>query len=148
MSLWQDLSGFGARREGEAVALLTSNRETLPCRLLAGRRHAMRGRLYYTAKAKKKGKVMIKVHPCSRLCFCRCWACFKEVTGAGIRGRGTGAGAPGLQASSPASGGTPDLHPWAADSTQSGPWLVFFPACPVSLLRRQRSLSLGLPLPE
>uniref|UniRef100_A0A8C2NRD0 Transmembrane protein 63C n=1 Tax=Capra hircus TaxID=9925 RepID=A0A8C2NRD0_CAPHI len=43
------------------------------------RRHAMRGRLYYTAKAKKKGKVMIKVHPCSRLCFCRCWACFKEV---------------------------------------------------------------------
>nr|XP_031535149.1 calcium permeable stress-gated cation channel 1 isoform X2 [Vicugna pacos] len=43
------------------------------------RRHAMRGRLYYTAKAKKKGKVMIKVHPCSRLCFCKCWACFKEV---------------------------------------------------------------------
>ncbi|XP_073656296.1 calcium permeable stress-gated cation channel 1 isoform X2 [Tursiops truncatus] len=43
------------------------------------RRHAMRGRLYYTAKAKKKGKVMIKVHPCSRLCFCKCWVCFKEV---------------------------------------------------------------------
>ncbi|XP_032477466.1 calcium permeable stress-gated cation channel 1 isoform X2 [Phocoena sinus] len=43
------------------------------------RRHAMRGRLYYTAKAKKKGKVMIKIHPCSRLCFCKCWACFKEV---------------------------------------------------------------------
>ncbi|KAM9092163.1 calcium permeable stress-gated cation channel 1 [Megaptera novaeangliae] len=43
------------------------------------RRHAMRGRLYYTAKAKKKGKVMIKIHPCSRLCFCKCWVCFKEV---------------------------------------------------------------------
>nr|XP_030687733.1 calcium permeable stress-gated cation channel 1 isoform X3 [Globicephala melas] len=45
------------------------------------RRHAMRGRLYYTAKAKKKGKVMIKVHPCSRLCFCKCWVCFKEHPG-------------------------------------------------------------------
>ncbi|XP_039088130.1 calcium permeable stress-gated cation channel 1 isoform X1 [Hyaena hyaena] len=43
------------------------------------RRHAMRGRLYYTAKAKKNGKVMIKIHPCSRLCFCSCWTCFKEV---------------------------------------------------------------------
>ncbi|XP_071069854.1 calcium permeable stress-gated cation channel 1 isoform X2 [Dasypus novemcinctus] len=43
------------------------------------RRHAMRGRLYYTAKAKKSGKVMIKVHPCSRLCFCKCWTCFKQV---------------------------------------------------------------------
>uniref|UniRef100_A0A671FQB8 Transmembrane protein 63C n=1 Tax=Rhinolophus ferrumequinum TaxID=59479 RepID=A0A671FQB8_RHIFE len=43
------------------------------------RRHAMRGRLYYTAKAKKYGKVMIKTHPCSRLCFCKCWTCFKEV---------------------------------------------------------------------
>ncbi|XP_032764095.1 calcium permeable stress-gated cation channel 1 [Rattus rattus] len=43
------------------------------------RRHAMRGRLYYTAKAKKTGKVMIKVHPCSHLCFCKCWTCFKEV---------------------------------------------------------------------
>ncbi|XP_076979288.1 osmosensitive cation channel TMEM63C isoform X2 [Tamandua tetradactyla] len=43
------------------------------------RRHAMRGRLYYTAKAKKSGKVMIKTHPCSRLCFCECWTCFKKV---------------------------------------------------------------------
>lgn len=43
----------------------------------------MRGRLYYTAKAKKTGKVMIRVHPCSRLCFCRCCTCFKEVTGTG-----------------------------------------------------------------
>ncbi|XP_060037310.1 calcium permeable stress-gated cation channel 1 isoform X2 [Erinaceus europaeus] len=42
------------------------------------RRHAMRGRLYYTAKA-RKGKVRIKLHPCSRLCFCKCWTCFKEV---------------------------------------------------------------------
>ncbi|XP_006884715.1 PREDICTED: transmembrane protein 63C [Elephantulus edwardii] len=43
------------------------------------RRHAMRGRLYYTAKAKKTGKVMIRVHPCSRLCFCECWTCFRKV---------------------------------------------------------------------
>ncbi|CAK6431881.1 unnamed protein product [Pipistrellus nathusii] len=43
------------------------------------RRHAMRGRLYYTAKAKKHGRVMIRIHPCSRLCFCKCWTCFKEV---------------------------------------------------------------------
>ncbi|XP_003472371.1 calcium permeable stress-gated cation channel 1 isoform X1 [Cavia porcellus] len=43
------------------------------------RRHAMRGRLYYTARAKKTGKVMIRIHPCSRLCFCSCWTCFKEV---------------------------------------------------------------------
>ncbi|KAG3260627.1 osmosensitive cation channel TMEM63C [Ictidomys tridecemlineatus] len=44
------------------------------------RRHAMRGRLYYTAKAKKTGgKIMIRIHPCSRLCFCRCCTCFKEV---------------------------------------------------------------------
>ncbi|KAM6202662.1 calcium permeable stress-gated cation channel 1 [Rhynchocyon petersi] len=43
------------------------------------RRHAMRGRLYYTAKAKKSGKIMIKVHPCSRLCFCECWTCFQKV---------------------------------------------------------------------
>ncbi|XP_062946222.1 calcium permeable stress-gated cation channel 1 [Cynocephalus volans] len=43
------------------------------------RRHAMRGRLFYTAQAKKTGKVMIRIHPCSRLCFCKCWTCFKEV---------------------------------------------------------------------
>ncbi|XP_045418988.1 calcium permeable stress-gated cation channel 1 isoform X3 [Lemur catta] len=43
------------------------------------RRHAMRGRLFYTAKAKKTGKVMIRIHPCSRLCFCQCWTCFKKV---------------------------------------------------------------------
>ncbi|XP_055144638.1 calcium permeable stress-gated cation channel 1 isoform X1 [Symphalangus syndactylus] len=43
------------------------------------RRHAMRGRLFYTAKAKKTGKVMIRIHPCARLCFCKCWTCFKEV---------------------------------------------------------------------
>ncbi|KAK2104508.1 Transmembrane protein 63C [Saguinus oedipus] len=44
------------------------------------RRHAMRGRLFYTAKAKKTGKVMIRIHPCARLCFCRCWTCFKEAS--------------------------------------------------------------------
>nr|XP_012598278.1 calcium permeable stress-gated cation channel 1 isoform X1 [Microcebus murinus] len=43
------------------------------------RRHAMRGRLFYAAKAKKTGKVMIRIHPCSRLCFCKCCICFKEV---------------------------------------------------------------------
>lgn len=58
----------------------------------------MRGRLYYTAKAKKNGKVMIKIHPCSHLCFCKCWTCFKEVPGPGIRGHSRGgAGALGLQ---------------------------------------------------
>jgi len=64
------------------------------------RRHAMRGRLYYTAKAKKSGKVMIKTHPCSRLCFCKCWTCFKEVPGPGKQGtrqrRGWGTGSPAL----------------------------------------------------
>ncbi|XP_045144009.1 calcium permeable stress-gated cation channel 1 isoform X2 [Echinops telfairi] len=43
------------------------------------RRHAMRGRLYYAAKVKKSGRVMIKTHPCSRLFFCSCCFCFKEV---------------------------------------------------------------------
>lgn len=59
----------------------------------------MRGRLYYTAKAKRHGRVMIRIHPCSRLCFCKCWTCFKEVSGTGIRGHNRGrAGALGLQA--------------------------------------------------
>lgn len=58
----------------------------------------MRGRLYYTAKAKKYGKVMIKTHPCSRLCFCKCWTCFKEVSGKGVWGRSRGGpGALGLR---------------------------------------------------
>ena len=58
----------------------------------------MRGRLYYTAKAKKSGKVMIKTHPCSRLCFCKCWTCFKEVSSTGVRGhRRGGAAALGLR---------------------------------------------------
>lgn len=57
----------------------------------------MRGRLYYTAKAKKTGKVMIKIHPCSRLCFCKCWTCFKEVTDGVLRTSGDGRSA-GLQA--------------------------------------------------
>lgn len=52
----------------------------------------MRGRLYYTAKAKKSGKVMIKIHPCSHLCFCKCWTCFKEVPAPGIRGHSRGGG--------------------------------------------------------
>lgn len=73
----------------------------------------MRGRLYYTAKAKKTGKVMVKVHPCSRLCFCKCWTCFKEVPGP-ASGDGSGkAGALGLQALSRPLGSVPCPHPMA-----------------------------------
>ncbi|XP_072842572.2 osmosensitive cation channel TMEM63C isoform X2 [Pogona vitticeps] len=42
------------------------------------RRRAMKGRLYFTTKAQKEGKIMIKIHPCSRI-FC-CSICgFEEV---------------------------------------------------------------------
>ena len=57
----------------------------------------MRGRLYYTAKAKKTGKVMIKTHPCSRLCFCKCWTCFKEVTDKAVGNTGERVGKDMLQ---------------------------------------------------
>lgn len=63
--------------------MLVQRSSLIPC---ADRRHAMRGRLYYTARAKKTGKVMIRIHPCSRLCFCSCWTCFKEVTGRDVGG--------------------------------------------------------------
>ncbi|XP_043840226.1 calcium permeable stress-gated cation channel 1 isoform X2 [Dromiciops gliroides] len=43
------------------------------------RHHAMKGRLYYTSNAQKNGKTMIRVHPCSRICFCQFCKCFKEV---------------------------------------------------------------------
>ncbi|XP_072895213.1 calcium permeable stress-gated cation channel 1 isoform X1 [Hemitrygon akajei] len=34
------------------------------------RRKAMKGRLYFTAKAQKEGKIMIKTHPLARICCC------------------------------------------------------------------------------
>nr|XP_020841855.1 calcium permeable stress-gated cation channel 1 isoform X4 [Phascolarctos cinereus] len=43
------------------------------------RQHAMKGRLLYTSVAQKNGPTMIRVHPCSRICFCQCCTCFKEV---------------------------------------------------------------------
>ncbi|KAJ7345032.1 hypothetical protein JRQ81_000982 [Phrynocephalus forsythii] len=42
------------------------------------RRKAMKGRLYFTTKAQKEGKIMIKVHPCSRIFCCRVCG-FEEV---------------------------------------------------------------------
>lgn len=85
--------------QGEGMVLPAPQPQDASSRcLLADRRHAMRGRLYYTAKAKKSGKVMIKTHPCSRLCFCKCWTCFKEVPSPGNQGtrqrRGWGTGPP------------------------------------------------------
>uniref|UniRef100_A0A8D0FRD7 Transmembrane protein 63C n=1 Tax=Strix occidentalis caurina TaxID=311401 RepID=A0A8D0FRD7_STROC len=35
------------------------------------RRKAMKGRLYFTTKAQKEGKIMIKTHPCARIFCCR-----------------------------------------------------------------------------
>lgn len=86
MSLQRGLSAPGVGVQGEDVALLApppQPQDPSSHWPPADRRHAMRGRLYYTAKAKKSGKMMIKVHPCSRLCFCKCWTCFKEVPGPG-----------------------------------------------------------------
>ncbi|XP_044292355.1 calcium permeable stress-gated cation channel 1 isoform X1 [Varanus komodoensis] len=42
------------------------------------RRKAMKGRLYFTTKAQKEGKIMIKIHPCSRI-FCCHFCGFEEV---------------------------------------------------------------------
>ncbi|XP_053330940.1 calcium permeable stress-gated cation channel 1 isoform X2 [Spea bombifrons] len=36
------------------------------------RRKAMKGRMYFAGRAQKEGKIMIKTHPCSRLCPCDC----------------------------------------------------------------------------
>lgn len=41
------------------------------CYRLPGRRKAMKGRLYFTTKAQKEGKIMIKTHPCARIFCCR-----------------------------------------------------------------------------
>uniref|UniRef100_A0A8D0KYE1 Transmembrane protein 63C n=1 Tax=Strix occidentalis caurina TaxID=311401 RepID=A0A8D0KYE1_STROC len=35
------------------------------------RRKAMKGRLYFTTKAQKEGKIMIKTHPCARIFCCQ-----------------------------------------------------------------------------
>ncbi|XP_019374296.1 PREDICTED: calcium permeable stress-gated cation channel 1 [Gavialis gangeticus] len=40
-------------------------------KLDAKRRKAMKGRLYFTTKAQKEGKIMIKTHPCARIFCCR-----------------------------------------------------------------------------
>ncbi|KAM4690695.1 calcium permeable stress-gated cation channel 1 isoform 2-T2 [Rhinophrynus dorsalis] len=36
------------------------------------RRRAMKGRMYFAGRAQKEGKLMIKPHPCARLCPCDC----------------------------------------------------------------------------
>ncbi|KAM4014464.1 calcium permeable stress-gated cation channel 1 isoform 2-T2 [Anomaloglossus baeobatrachus] len=36
------------------------------------RRRAMKGRLYFAGKSQKEGRIMIKTHPCARLCPCDC----------------------------------------------------------------------------
>ncbi|KAM8921057.1 osmosensitive cation channel TMEM63C [Pelodytes ibericus] len=36
------------------------------------RRKAMKGRMYFAGRAQKEGKIMIKTHPCARLCPCDC----------------------------------------------------------------------------
>uniref|UniRef100_A0A8D0GWU8 Transmembrane protein 63C n=1 Tax=Sphenodon punctatus TaxID=8508 RepID=A0A8D0GWU8_SPHPU len=47
-------------------------------KLDAERRKVMKGRLYFTTKAQKEGKIMIKTHPCARI-FC-CHGCgFEQV---------------------------------------------------------------------
>lgn len=40
----------------------------------------MKGRLYFTTKAQKEGKIMIKTHPCARIFCCR-FCGFDEVGG-------------------------------------------------------------------
>ncbi|XP_064368334.1 calcium permeable stress-gated cation channel 1 isoform X2 [Dromaius novaehollandiae] len=47
-------------------------------KLDAERRKAMKGRLYFTTKAQKEGKIMIKAHPCARIFCCRICG-FEEV---------------------------------------------------------------------
>ncbi|XP_016283828.1 calcium permeable stress-gated cation channel 1 isoform X2 [Monodelphis domestica] len=43
------------------------------------RQYAMKGRLFYNLYHQTKGKKMIRVHPCSCICFCHFCKCFKEV---------------------------------------------------------------------
>ncbi|XP_034051023.1 LOW QUALITY PROTEIN: calcium permeable stress-gated cation channel 1-like [Thalassophryne amazonica] len=47
-------------------------------RLDLERRKAMKGRLYFTTKAQKEGKIMIKTHPCARI-FCCDFCGFEKV---------------------------------------------------------------------
>uniref|UniRef100_A0A669PLY5 Transmembrane protein 63C n=1 Tax=Phasianus colchicus TaxID=9054 RepID=A0A669PLY5_PHACC len=58
-------------------------------KLDAERRKAMKGRLYFTTKAQKEGKIMIKTHPCARIFCCR-FCGFEQVgsRGLGCRQRG------------------------------------------------------------
>lgn len=42
----------------------------------------MKGRLYFTTKAQKEGKIMIKTHPCARIFCCR-FCGFEQVDGCG-----------------------------------------------------------------
>ncbi|XP_043929830.1 calcium permeable stress-gated cation channel 1 [Protopterus annectens] len=41
-------------------------------KLDTARRKAMKGRLYFAAKAQKDGRIMIKTHPCARIFCCDC----------------------------------------------------------------------------
>uniref|UniRef100_A0A4W3IQX1 Transmembrane protein 63C n=1 Tax=Callorhinchus milii TaxID=7868 RepID=A0A4W3IQX1_CALMI len=41
-------------------------------KLESERHKAMRGRLYFTAKAQKEGKIMIRTNSCARICCCEC----------------------------------------------------------------------------
>ncbi|KAG8562218.1 hypothetical protein GDO81_015618 [Engystomops pustulosus] len=36
------------------------------------RRQAMKGRLYFAGRSQKEGRIMIKTHPCARICPCDC----------------------------------------------------------------------------
>ncbi|XP_066463739.1 calcium permeable stress-gated cation channel 1 isoform X1 [Eleutherodactylus coqui] len=36
------------------------------------RRRAMKGRLYFAGRSQKEGRILIKTHPCARLCPCDC----------------------------------------------------------------------------
>ena len=38
--------------------------------VLVCRRKAMKGRLYFTTKTQKEGKIMIKTHPCAQILCC------------------------------------------------------------------------------
>lgn len=68
-------------QSGFLSVCLGSQNDFCPYRL-PGRRKAMKGRLYFTTKAQKEGKIMIKTHPCARIFCCR-FCGFDEVGGAG-----------------------------------------------------------------
>lgn len=41
-------------------------------KLDSDRRRAMKGRLYFAGRSQKEGRILIKTHPCARLCPCDC----------------------------------------------------------------------------